>query len=150
MPPKERARLMILFYRKKGMSFEDFDKYWREEHSQVALELPIFKKNILKYEQVRTLAPSFFLAITFIANTILTLQIHVDRDSQKSWKKDGHQVTDYDGIVVLEAASEDKIREVFQDKEYLEKLAPNEAEFSERTSFTMMPAHVVTVLDKQE
>ena len=50
---------------------------------------------------------------------------------------------------MLEAKSEDKIRELFQDKEYLEKLAPNEEEFSERKSFVMFPAHVVTVLDKE-
>ncbi|KAL8951900.1 MAG: hypothetical protein Q9222_002145 [Ikaeria aurantiellina] len=125
MTPPDRVCLMILFHRKKGMSFDDFDKYWRETHAKVACELPIFQRNILKYEQ-----------------------IHVDRSSLQSWKDDGHQVTDYDGIVVLEAESEEKIREVFQDKEYLEKLAPNEAEFSERMSFTMMPANVVTVMDK--
>ncbi|KAI4189222.1 MAG: hypothetical protein L6R41_001602 [Letrouitia leprolyta] len=107
------------------MSFEDFDTYWRETHAKVACELPIFKKNILKYEQ-----------------------IHVDRTSAQSWRDDGHQVTDYDGIVVLEAESEEKIREVFRDKEYLEKLAPNEAEFSERKSFVMMPSRVVTIMDR--
>lgn len=47
-----RVCLMIFFYRKKGMSFEDFDKYWRETHAKVACELPIFAKNIIKYEQV--------------------------------------------------------------------------------------------------
>ena len=59
----------------------------------------------------------------------------------------GQQVTDYDGIVVLEAESEEKIDEIFQDKEYLERLKPDEEKFSERTSFTLMPARVVTVFD---
>ena len=58
-----------------------------------------------------------------------------------------HEVADYDGIVVLEATSEDKIREIFRDPEYLEKLAPDEAKFTERSTFSMMPAHVVTVFD---
>ncbi|KAL8826267.1 MAG: hypothetical protein Q9191_003906 [Dirinaria sp. TL-2023a] len=124
MPANHRVRLMILFHRKKGMSFQDFDKYWRESHPKVCDSLPIFKKNILKYEQV-----------------------HVDKESAQSWKDAGHAVTDYDGIVVLEAASEDKIREVFQDPEYLEKLAPDEAKFSERSTFTMFPATMVTVFD---
>ena len=53
MSSSDRFRLMILFYRKKGMSFEDFDHYWRNSHAQNALDLPIFKKNIIKYEQVR-------------------------------------------------------------------------------------------------
>ena len=52
MPAQDRARLMIFFYRKKGMSFEDFDLYWRESHPKAACALPIFKQNILKYEQV--------------------------------------------------------------------------------------------------
>ena len=53
MSPANRVCLMIFFYRKKGMSFEDFDKYWRETHAEVACALPIFQRNILKYEQVR-------------------------------------------------------------------------------------------------
>ncbi|KAL8998359.1 MAG: hypothetical protein Q9169_002572 [Polycauliona sp. 2 TL-2023] len=121
----DRVCLMIFFHRKTGMSFEDFDTYWRETHAKVACELPIFKKNILKYEQ-----------------------IHIDHSSAQSWRDDGHKVTDYDGIVVLEAECEEDIRAVFRDEEYLAKLAPNEAEFSERSSFVMMPARMVTVMDK--
>ena len=49
---------------------------------------------------------------------------------------------------MLEAKSEDLIREIFQDREYLERLKPDEEKFSERISFRMMPASVVTVLDK--
>ena len=52
MTSPDHIRLMILFYRKKGMSFEDFDEYWRSTHAKVACALPIFKKNLLKYEQV--------------------------------------------------------------------------------------------------
>ena len=78
---------------------------------------------------------------------MLLFQIHVNRDSIKSWEDDGNKVSGYDGIVVLEATSEDKIREIFQDEEYLEKLAPDEKKFTERTSITLMPAHVVTILD---
>ena len=67
----------------------------------------------------------------------------------QSWKDEGHNVSDYDGIVVLEAASEDKIREIFQDKEYLEKLATDEEKFTERTTFTVLPSTVVTILDQE-
>lgn len=81
---------------------------------------------------------------------IILIQIHVDRESRESWKKDGHPVSDYDGIVVLEAASDEKIREVFQDQEYLDKLAPDEAKFTERATFKMFPAKIVTVFDKTE
>lgn len=49
---------------------------------------------------------------------------------------------------MLEAESEEDIRELFRDEEYLGKLAPSEAEFSERRSFVMMPARVVSVMDR--
>ena len=75
-------------------------------------------------------------------------QVHVDTASAHRWTESGFQVSDYDGIVVLEAKSEDLIREIFQDREYLERLKPDEEKFSERISFRMMPASVVTVLDK--
>ena len=145
MATQERVRLMIFFYRKKGMSFEDFDLYWRESHPAVACALPIFKKNILKYEQVSQ--DNISTVSANVPDKMMRCQIHVDKESRENWKKDGHSVSDYDGIVVLEAASEDKIREVFQDPEYFEKLKPDEEKFCERTTFTMFPAKSFTVFD---
>ncbi len=49
----DRVRLVILVHRKDGMSLEDFQSYWRDEHSQVFSSIPIVKKNLLNYEQVR-------------------------------------------------------------------------------------------------
>ena len=66
-----------------------------------------------------------------------------------SLRKDGRAVADYDGIVVLEAESEEKIQELMQDKEYLEKLVPDEAEFTERSTFTVFPANILTIMDKK-
>ena len=57
-PPKElharhdRVRLTILLHRKQGMSTEDFQKYWRDEHSQLFANLKTVKRNLLTYEQV--------------------------------------------------------------------------------------------------
>lgn len=50
---QDRVRLSAIIYRKKGMSVEEFSKYWREEHAKLFANLPIVKKNLLKYEQVR-------------------------------------------------------------------------------------------------
>lgn len=49
---RDRVRLTVLIYRKEGMSTEDFQKYWRDEHSQCFAHLKIVKTNLLKYEQV--------------------------------------------------------------------------------------------------
>ena len=56
---RDRIRLIILVYRKQGMSTEEFQNYWRDEHSATFANLPVVKKNLLKYEQVRAapLAP---------------------------------------------------------------------------------------------
>lgn len=53
----------------------------------------------------------------------------------------------YDDIVVVEVESEGDIREVFG-HEYLEKLATNMAEFWKRRCFVIIPARVMTVMDK--
>jgi len=58
----DRVRLVILVHRKEGMSLEDFQAYWRDEHSQVFTSIPIVKKNLLNYEQVRSLKPQASLS----------------------------------------------------------------------------------------
>ena len=50
---KDRVRFTILVYRKLGMSREDFQRYWREEHSAIFSNIAIVKKNLVNYEQVR-------------------------------------------------------------------------------------------------
>ncbi|KAI4261384.1 MAG: hypothetical protein L6R42_003417 [Xanthoria sp. 1 TBL-2021] len=64
MTAPDRVCLMILFHRKTGMSFQDFDAYWRNTHARVVYKLPIFKKKILRYEQ-----------------------IHIDQASAQSWRE---------------------------------------------------------------
>lgn len=35
------------------MSRDEFQRYWREEHSDIFSNIAIVKKNLVKYEQVR-------------------------------------------------------------------------------------------------
>lgn len=51
--------------------------------------------------------------------------------------------------MILEAESEEKIREMFESQEYLEKLKPDEEKFSERTSFRIMVGGGVTAMDQE-
>lgn len=48
----DRVRMVALLYPKEGLSFEEFDRYWLNEHSKVFTSIDIVKKNFLKYEQV--------------------------------------------------------------------------------------------------
>lgn len=49
----DRVRMVALLYPKEGLSFEEFDQYWLNEHSKVFTSIDIVKKNFLKYEQVQ-------------------------------------------------------------------------------------------------
>ena len=49
----DRVRMIAIVFRKPGMSAEDFQRYWREDHSQLLASTTIAKRNLLKYEQVR-------------------------------------------------------------------------------------------------
>ena len=49
----DRVRFVALLYPKEGVSFEEFDRYWTEDHSKVFMSIDIVKQNLLKYEQVQ-------------------------------------------------------------------------------------------------
>ncbi|KAG8525379.1 uncharacterized protein KY384_009023 [Bacidia gigantensis] len=123
---KDRVRLLIFLYRKEGMSFDDFDNYWRDEHTEVICKIPIFKRNLLKYEQ-----------------------IHLHKDEVESYKNGERPVAvaDYDGIAVLDAVSAEKIREMFEDKEYQETAGEDEKNFIERTKAVIFPGEIVNIFD---
>jgi hypothetical protein len=55
---QKRVRMVAFMYPKAGLSFEEIDKYWGKEHADVCLSVPLFKKNLLKYEQVRRRSPN--------------------------------------------------------------------------------------------
>ena len=56
-PPvrKDRVRLIGLMAKKPGLSDEEFFKHWHEVHGPLFSNLEVTKKNLLKYEQVRSL-----------------------------------------------------------------------------------------------
>lgn len=60
---RDRVRLTVLIFRKEGMSTEDFQQYWRNEHSQCFAHLKIVKKNLLKYEQVGVMIAKFVATV---------------------------------------------------------------------------------------
>lgn len=59
-----RVRLTLLVYRKQGMSLEEFQQYWKNEHSHVFSSIAIVKKNLLSYEQVREASIQCFQSMT--------------------------------------------------------------------------------------
>ncbi|KAL3682392.1 hypothetical protein R1sor_000414 [Riccia sorocarpa] len=113
MSPKRNSlvKLVVIIKRKKGMSFEEFDKYWKEVHSPLVCGLPIFKEKIVKYNQV-----------------------HLDlQRQQKSGVENGIPVcNDYDGFCELYAKSYQDLMDFFGSDIYKNIVGPDEAKFAER------------------
>ncbi len=69
IPPvrKDRVRLVGFMAKKEGLSDAEFYRYWHEVHGPVFANLEIVKKNILKFEQVRSASSSilYFLRAAF-------------------------------------------------------------------------------------
>ncbi|KAL3682391.1 hypothetical protein R1sor_000413 [Riccia sorocarpa] len=105
------VKMVILVKRKQGMSLEDFDKYWTEEHSSLVNGLPLFKEKIVKYNQVHLDVPRM----------------------QQSGVENGIPVcNDYDGIVELYAKSYQDLMDFFGSDVYKNVVGPDEAKFAER------------------
>lgn len=49
-----RARVSAVFYPKEGITYEQFIRHWVEVHGKHFMALDIVKKNLTRYEQVRT------------------------------------------------------------------------------------------------
>ncbi|KAG5338202.1 hypothetical protein E4T56_gene16750 [Termitomyces sp. T112] len=116
----DRVRILFLLKRKEGMTREQFSNYWRVTHAELFLSLSIVKTNILGYEQVH-------------------------KDSLETGAM-GFTVSDWDGVIVLDAESYDKIFEVFGSEEYQRVVKPDEANFLDREKCQLLPGGIVTVI----
>ncbi|KAI1380263.1 hypothetical protein F4677DRAFT_441579 [Hypoxylon crocopeplum] len=110
----DRLVKMTFFIKKKdGMSYEDFHKYWSEEHSRIFLSVPIIRRNLVKYSQ-------------FHSNSSVDLA------------KFGVGVTGYDGGANMWATSIKNLLAIFTDEEYLRVVVPDEANFFKRADVAIM------------
>ena len=50
---QHRVRLTLLVYRKPDLSLDEFQQYWKNQHSEIFSSIAVVKKNLLSYEQVR-------------------------------------------------------------------------------------------------
>ncbi|EGO19071.1 hypothetical protein SERLADRAFT_339737, partial [Serpula lacrymans var. lacrymans S7.9] len=105
----DRVRIVALFKKKDGISKEDFDKFWLDDHSKLFNSLPVVKKNILKYEQAH-------------ANPVVSQAIG----------EAGLNVSPWDAMAVFEAATFEALTEVFTDEEYRRVVAAEELKFFEK------------------
>ncbi|KAI0093342.1 hypothetical protein BDY19DRAFT_421693 [Irpex rosettiformis] len=119
-----RARLMALMYPKEGVSFEQFDAYWSQEHSKLFTSLDIVKKNLTTYEQYHLHQPTI---------QILTAQ--------------GVTPVSFYGVAIFEAVSMEKVLEVFTSDEYNTIVVPDEDKFFDRTKTQLLPGYLARFVE---
>lgn len=120
----DRVRLVVLLYRKKGLSVEEFQASWRDDFAPIMSAIPIFKKNLLTYEQC-----------------------HVNGEALKELDRKGFPLEGCDGIAVYEALSYAKIFECLNDEEFRKIIAPEEEKLLDESRSLAFPVDIVPIFD---
>ncbi|EKM54102.1 uncharacterized protein PHACADRAFT_96414 [Phanerochaete carnosa HHB-10118-sp] len=119
---QDRVRAVALMYPKEGVSFEEFDKYWLEEHSKVFTSIAIVKKNLTKYEQ-----------------------FHFNPTVNQALQTQGSPALPHAGMAIFEAESYEKLMKVFKDSEYVRVVMPDEEKFFDRSKSTVLTGPFATI-----
>ncbi|KAL2611674.1 hypothetical protein R1flu_023366 [Riccia fluitans] len=118
MSPKrsQLVKLVVMVKRKKGMSFEEFDKYWTEKHGPLLCSLPIFKEKTIKYNQM-----------------------HLDVSKMREYgTENGFPIfKDFDGMLEVYARSYQDFEAVFASDDYKNIIIPDEEKFTDREGIRM-------------
>ena len=112
------VKYVICVKRKAGLTWEEFDAYWKNHHGPVVKSVPEFIRHVRKYTQCHLLKGTMPLGAA----------------------------GDYDGIAELWFDSVAELEAAFQEPRYLEIIRPDELKFVELSkclSFITEEVHVV-------
>ncbi|KAH7886393.1 hypothetical protein F5I97DRAFT_1928243 [Phlebopus sp. FC_14] len=119
----DRVRITATFKRKEGVSKEDFESFWLNEHPKLFNSLDVVQKNILKYEQA-----------------------HANEAVSKAIANAGLAVSPFDAMAVIEAASFEDIMAVFTNDEYRKTVGVESLKYFERGGH-MFASSFATIID---
>ncbi|KAG6329094.1 hypothetical protein ID866_9994 [Astraeus odoratus] len=119
----DRVRITGSFKRKEGVSKEEFDNFWLNEHPKLFTSLDIVKKNILKYEQA-----------------------HANEVVSNAMAAHGLVIAPFDAMAIFEAATFEDLMEVFTSEEYRKTVGAESVKYFERGG-QMFAANFATILD---
>lgn len=105
-------KLAMLLKRKKGMSFEEFDRYWSGPHADLLLSVPNFTRHVRRYCQSHVIDPSY-------------------GGEGLKWPK-----ADFDGIAEVWFDSIDDMNRAFSEPDFVEKAGSDDLNFVDRESVT--------------
>ncbi|KAJ8085228.1 hypothetical protein PM082_004022 [Marasmius tenuissimus] len=120
----DRIRLLYFIQRAPHLTYEEFDKYWEEVHGPLFVSIGIAKKNIHRYEQLT-----------------------VDQESKTKLQTIWPNIPDYDGIIVFEADSIEKLGELVSDEEWTTKVVPNAVKFINLETAKYMFCHTAPIIN---
>ncbi|KAK7051493.1 hypothetical protein VNI00_004467 [Paramarasmius palmivorus] len=120
---KDRARMLLMFKRKEGMSMEEMTKYWLNEHAKVVTEDMKMGAEIIKYEQLHLAPPN--PTEHYVAGSTTSLP-------------------DWDGVALIDVPSFDSFRRPGDTK----ILMKDQTKWQSWGEAGMFPVDVATIIDK--
>lgn len=119
----DRVRIIGSVKRKEGVSKEEFENFWINEHPKLFNSLEVVKRrNILKYEQAR-------------ANEVVS----------QALTESGLTVAPFDAMSIFEAPTFEALMEVFTSEEYKKTVGAESLKYFERGQ--MFAANFATIID---
>ncbi|KAF4435248.1 Dimeric alpha+beta barrel [Fusarium acutatum] len=103
------VRITFLLRKRDVVTYEQFHKYWSEEHPKIWLSVPIVKQNLVKYSQ-----------------------FHADEKLDLS-ATGMPPVAPFDGAATMWAKSLEDLHAIFSDPEYNRIVVPDEEKFLKRS-----------------
>ncbi|GLB43689.1 putative ethD domain containing protein [Lyophyllum shimeji] len=118
----DRVRLIVFLNGKPGLSKEDFSHYWRTVHGDLFRSPDIVK--VIKYEQG-----------------------HANDEFFVGPRRMGLPVAEWDGLMILDGESYEKLFAVFASEEYAQKVASDKVNFIDRPKCQILPLDLATLLE---
>lgn len=118
----DRVRIIGSVKRKEGVSKEEFENFWINEHPKLFNSLEVVKRNILKYEQA-----------------------HANEVVSQALTESGLTVAPFDAMSIFEAPTFEALMEVFTSEEYKKTVGAESLKYFERGQ--MFAANFATIID---
>lgn len=118
----DRVRIIGSVKRKEGVSKEEFENFWINEHPKLFNSLEVVKRNILKYEQA-----------------------HANEVVSQALTESGLTVAPFDAMSIFEAPTFEALMEVFTSEEYKKTVGAESLRYFERGQ--MFAANFATIID---
>ncbi|KAH8821343.1 EthD domain-containing protein [Xylogone sp. PMI_703] len=112
---ESHCKLAILGRKNPKLSYEEWHRYWSEEHPKLWLSVPIVKEKIIKYSQY-----------------------HGNENDSKTLAGLGLPVASYDCIVTIVTRNFEDLMSVFNDPEYQRVVVPDEEYLFDRPNCNML------------